>query len=235
MALSVTLHGIATVAGPNQNGRWATADITTTDGSDNIVYTVPATVEYLIGAISVLNRTEQAATDVNIAIATADIPLDSEFIEWRTSMVPRGVLERTQLLLEPGDRVIVRVGAGYTPPTIFTLDSSTDMGESAASGNGTNIVSDFYEIENAIAGTSGTATITANSTGSLAYDATVTGTGNSNEVRIQVQGSEIVNQSSTGGSGNSAASVSITNGDEIQIDFTSVDPDAATQVKLAIT
>ena len=110
MAISATLHGIATVAGPNQNGRWAHQDITTTDGTDVILYTVPATVEYLIAALSVLNRTDDAATDVNIAIAKADVPLDSEFIEWKTSMVPRGVLERTQLLLEPGDRVIIRIG-----------------------------------------------------------------------------------------------------------------------------
>jgi len=110
MPLSITVHGIATVAGPNQNGRWANTEVTTTDGSDNIIYTIPGTVEYVIAAISVLNRSDDAATDVNIAIAKADVPLDSEFIEWNTSIVPRGVLERTQLLLEPGDRIIVRVG-----------------------------------------------------------------------------------------------------------------------------
>lgn len=114
MPLSVTVHGIATVAGPNQNGRWATADVTTTDGTDNIIYTVPNTVEYVIAAISILNRSDEAATNVNVAIAAADVPLDVEFIEWKTSMVPRGVLERTQLLLEPGQRIIVRVG-DYTP------------------------------------------------------------------------------------------------------------------------
>jgi hypothetical protein len=118
MPLSVTLHGIATVAGPNQNGRWATADIVAADGTDNIIYTVPGTVEYLIGAISILNRSDEAAVDVNIAIAKADVPIDSEFIEWKTSMVPRGVLERTQLLMEPGDRIIVRYGT-YVAPAGF--------------------------------------------------------------------------------------------------------------------
>jgi hypothetical protein len=121
MALSVTVHGIATVAGPNQNGRWATADIIFSDGSDNIIYEIPGTVEYVIAAISVLNRSDKAVSGVNIAIAKADTPLDSEFIEWKTTIVPRGVLERTQLLLEPGDRIIVRVD----PLVIF--DSSNDL------------------------------------------------------------------------------------------------------------
>lgn len=110
MALSVTVHGFTVVAGPQNNGRWATADITTTDGTDNIVYTVPPGIDYAIASVLILNREVLAATNVNLAIAQADIPLDSEWTEWNATLVPRGVLERTQLILNPGDRIIVRVG-----------------------------------------------------------------------------------------------------------------------------
>ena len=58
----------------------------------------------------ILNREVEAATNVSLAIAQADIPLDSEWTEWNATLVPRGVLERTQLILNPGDRIIVRVG-----------------------------------------------------------------------------------------------------------------------------
>jgi hypothetical protein len=110
MALSVTVHGFAVVAGPQDHGRWATADITTTDGSDILVYTVPLGIDYAIASVLVCNRADTAATPVSIAIAAADIPLDSEWAEWNTTIVPRGTLERTQLLLTPGDRIIIRVG-----------------------------------------------------------------------------------------------------------------------------
>ena len=110
MSLSVTVHGIATSEGVNQNGRWATADITTIDGSDIIVYTFPATIDYAFTSISICNRAGTPTLPVSMAIAQSNTPLDSEFIEWQTVIIPKGVLERTQLLVQPGDRIIVRVG-----------------------------------------------------------------------------------------------------------------------------
>ena len=110
MSLSVTVHGIATSAGVNQNGRWATADITTIDGTDIIVYTFPATIDYAFTSISICNRAATPTLPVSMAIAQSNTPLDSEFIEWQTVIIPKGVLERTQLLVQPDDRIIVRVG-----------------------------------------------------------------------------------------------------------------------------
>lgn len=142
MPLSVTLHGIATVAGPNQNGRWATEEILLDDGADNIIYTVPGTVEYLIGAINVLNRSDESAVGVNIAIAKNDVPLDSEFIEWKTSMVPRGVLERTQLIIEPGDRVIVRWGEPAVDVVVNGDFATGDYTGWSTSGPSVQVVAD---------------------------------------------------------------------------------------------
>jgi hypothetical protein len=111
MSLSVTVHGIP-VGDAQQPGRLATADITTTDGTDNIVYTVPEleALNYLIWSISICNRASTAATEVSIAVSPTDVPADSEFIEWNATIVPKGVLERTQNVASPGDRIIVRVG-----------------------------------------------------------------------------------------------------------------------------
>lgn len=111
MSVSVTVHGIP-VGDAQQPGRLATADITTTDGSDIIVYTVPNLpgLNYLIWSISLCNRANTAATNVSIAVSPSDVPQDSEFIEWNATIVPRGVLERTQNVANPGDRIIVRIG-----------------------------------------------------------------------------------------------------------------------------
>lgn len=113
MALSVTVHGFLTRIGTQSNGRFATADITTTDGTDTILYTVPSgggDVDYSILAVSICNRASVSVPQVSVAVASADAPELYEFIEWNTTIVPNGVLERTQILAAPGDRIIVRVG-----------------------------------------------------------------------------------------------------------------------------
>jgi hypothetical protein len=111
MSLSVSVYGFQTRVGNQTNGRYATADVTTTDGSDIVVYTVPGgDVEYAILSVSICNRAAVAATEVSLAVASTDTPELYEFVEWNTTIIPRGVYERTQILAAPGDRIIVRVG-----------------------------------------------------------------------------------------------------------------------------
>lgn len=109
MALSVTLHGFATFDGSQTAGRWATANILTTDGSDNLIYTVPVNMQYMILAISVTNRSGESVNNVGIAISQNPAPSGADFIEWNTTIIPFGTLERTQLMLSPGDKIFVRV------------------------------------------------------------------------------------------------------------------------------
>lgn len=112
MAASVTVHGFTVRASGTQfNGRFATADITTTDGSDTLVYTVPGgDVEYAILAVSVCNRADTSLEQVSIAVSTTATPTLPEFVEWNTTLVPHGVLERTQIIAAAGDNIVVRVG-----------------------------------------------------------------------------------------------------------------------------
>lgn len=113
MSASVTVHGFLTRVGTQTNGRFGTADITTTDGTDTILYTVPSgggDIDYAILAISICNRASASLAQVSVAVAAADVPELYEFVEWNTTIVPNGVLERTQILAAPGDRIIVRIG-----------------------------------------------------------------------------------------------------------------------------
>jgi hypothetical protein len=112
MALSVTVHGITIKTGTQTSGRLATADITTQDGLDNVLYTVSQApdMDYAIVAISVCNRESAAAEKISLAVCDSDIPKDVDFIEWNTTLVPNGVLERTQLSIQAGQRVVLRWG-----------------------------------------------------------------------------------------------------------------------------
>ena len=109
--ISATLHGIP-IGDAQSPGRLATANIVTDDGTDTILYTVPTLpgLNYLICSISLCNRANVAATNVSIAISSTDTPSPSEFIEYNSTIVPKGVLERTQLVASIGDRIIIRVG-----------------------------------------------------------------------------------------------------------------------------
>jgi hypothetical protein len=108
MALSITVHGFMTLAGTQPAGRWATADITAQDGADNLIYTAPPTVEYMIVAISVTNRLEETVNNVSIAVSQDSDPNPYDFIEWNTSIVPSGTLERTQVTLNANDKLFIR-------------------------------------------------------------------------------------------------------------------------------
>lgn len=108
MSLSVMVYGFE--IDTNNPGRKGAADVTTEDGSDTIIYTCPVIAGYAILNISVCNRAGVSANNVSIAVASSDTPADEEFVEWNTTIVPYGVLERTQLTVNGGDRVIVRWG-----------------------------------------------------------------------------------------------------------------------------
>ena len=113
MALSVTVHGITIKTGAQTSGRLATADLATQNGLDNVVYTVSQApdMDYAIVAVSVCNRASTAAESVAIAVCDSDVPKDQDFVEWNTTLVPNGVLERTQIIMQRGQRLIVRWGA----------------------------------------------------------------------------------------------------------------------------
>jgi hypothetical protein len=77
----------------------ANTDLTT-------VYTVPLDFAAMI-TVALLNRSTNAVT-VKIASSDSETPDPAEYIEWSTVIKPRGILERTQILLQPGRRLLVQ-------------------------------------------------------------------------------------------------------------------------------
>jgi hypothetical protein len=125
MALSVTVHGFMTLTGTQTAGRWGTANIATEDGADTVVYTVPSVgVDYMLLAISITNRAPVTASNVSVAVSSEITPRSYEFVEYNSSLVPSGTLERTQIVASPGDKIFVRWGIPEPRNELRVIDNS---------------------------------------------------------------------------------------------------------------
>jgi len=72
------------------------------------VYTVPASTTATFN-INVVNRGSVFST-VRLAIASASTPVDNEYIEYDAIIPGNGVLERTALVAQAAERVVVYAG-----------------------------------------------------------------------------------------------------------------------------
>lgn len=76
--------------------------------TDTVIYTVPDNCTYAELTINILNPDVTDST-VQVALATTNTPAANEYIE-KGVILPAngGILERTQLLASPGERIVVR-------------------------------------------------------------------------------------------------------------------------------
>ena len=86
-------------------GRLGTANITTTNATS--VYTVPAST-FSVVSVNVVNRSSSATVQIRMAIASTSTPGADEWIEFDSSLVANGVLERTGLVLDAGKILVVQ-------------------------------------------------------------------------------------------------------------------------------
>lgn len=74
-------------------------------GTLTTLYEVPAET-FCVASLSVVNRGNVAA-GIRIAVAVNDTPTDAEWIEFDTILDPRGVLERTGIVLDATKKIVV--------------------------------------------------------------------------------------------------------------------------------
>jgi hypothetical protein len=98
------------------------------------IYTVPTDYSAIVN-ISVLNRSTDAVT-VKIATSDTVTPDPAEYIEWNTVIKPRGVLERTQVTLQAGRKILVESNTanavaitvhGFITPINRALDGTKEI------------------------------------------------------------------------------------------------------------
>lgn len=105
-------------------GRLGTANITTT--SNTTLYTVPSST-FAVVSVNVVNRSSSTSAAVRIAIASAATPGNDEYIEFDSSVVANGTLERTGLVMDAGKLLVVQTPTA-TPTlsvVVYGIETST--------------------------------------------------------------------------------------------------------------
>ena len=97
-------------------GRLGTANITTT--ANTTIYTVPSST-FAVVSVNICNRNSTTAATIRVAVSSSASPNPDEWIEYDTSLVASGVVERTGLVLAANQQVVVQISSAT--PTISVV------------------------------------------------------------------------------------------------------------------
>lgn len=87
------------------------------------VYTVPSST-FAVVSVNVCNR-HNVVQNIRLAVAAADTPLDSEYIEFDVELGAKGVLERTGIIIGAGQKIVARASGVNVSVVVFGIETPT--------------------------------------------------------------------------------------------------------------
>ena len=107
-------------------GRLGTANITLAS-TNTTIYGPVASSTFSVVSVNICNRNSSTAATIRVAVATSATPGLDEWIEYDTSLVASGVVERTGLVMKTGDYLVVQVSSATPTVSVvaFGIETST--------------------------------------------------------------------------------------------------------------
>lgn len=102
-------------------GRLGTADLSA--ATNTTVYTVPANT-FSVVSVSICNRGGSNAT-VRIAVAASSTPTGDEYLEYGSTILPNGVLERTGIVMDAAKLLVVYSSNTSVNAVVMGIETST--------------------------------------------------------------------------------------------------------------